>query len=88
MNGTDDPNEGFDPEQLEALEKLMDAIIEDEASGYQMIFWISHGAAKELLETFDRYYAGSDEDAVLLLVEFAKIVEQLRQTVRSDEEGN
>ena len=87
MNGTDDDH-GFDPEQLEDLEKLMDEIIEEESVGYQMVFWISVGAAKELLASYDRYRQGSYQDAILIMVEFTKIIEQLREEVNRDEEND
>lgn len=77
----------FDPEELEEIALLMDAIMEEEAVGYQMMFWISVGAAKELLESFDRYLKGSAEDGVLCMQEFAKIVYQLKGVVDSDEEN-
>lgn len=82
MNKT--PDDGFDPVELEAIAQAMDYIMDNEASGYQMVFWISHGAAVELLESYDRYKNGSVEDAVKCMIEFSKIVEQLRWSV--DEE--
>lgn len=82
MNAT--PDDGFDPVELEAIAQAMDHIMDNEATGYQMVFWISHGAAMELLETYDKYKNGSVEDAVKCMYEFSKIVEQLRMSV--DEE--
>lgn len=84
----DEEDHGFDPEQVEAIERMMDAIMEEESVGYQMVFWISVGAAKELLASYDRYKEGSYTDAVLIMVEFTKIIEQLREEVERDEEGN
>lgn len=83
---TDAEDSGFDPEQLEALEKMMDEIMEQESLGYQMVFWVSVGAANEMLECYDRYLEGSYEDAVLCMLEFGKIIEQLRAVVMRDEE--
>ena len=87
MNITPDGESGFDPEEIEALEHAMNSIMEEESVGYQMIFWISVGAAKELLESFDRYKQGSEEDAVLIMREFSKIIGQLREAVEEDEQG-
>lgn len=84
---TDNEEPPFDPEELEEIALLMDAIMEEEAVGYQMMFWISVGAAKELLESFSRYMKGSQEDGILCMQEFAKIVEQLREVVESDEKN-
>lgn len=88
MNGMDDFDHGFDPEQLEDLEQLMDEIMAEESVGYQMVFWISVGAAKELLASYDRYRQGSYQDAILIMVEFTKIIEQLREEVNRDEEND
>lgn len=89
MNDEFDPEEAFDPVELEAIAQAMDHIMENEASGYQMVFWISHGAALELLDAFDRYKAGSVPDAVRCMYEFSKIVEQLRYNVEeADDEEN
>lgn len=85
MNGTEDDG-GFDPDEIEAIEKIMDAIIEEETVGYQMMFWVSLGAAKELVETYDRFMSGSNIDAVLCLAEFGKIVEQLREVMIDEED--
>ncbi len=87
MNITPDGGSGFDPKEIEALEHAMNSIMEEESVGYQMIFWISVGAAKELLESFDRYKQGSEEDAVLIMREFSKIIGQLREAVEEDEQG-
>jgi hypothetical protein len=87
MNITPDGESGFDPKEIEALEHAMNSIMEEESVGYQMIFWISVGAAKELLESFDRYKQGSEEDAVLIMREFSKIIGQLREAVEEDEQG-
>lgn len=83
MTEEDEPQ--FNPEELEEIAQLMDAIMEEEAVGYQMMFWISVGAAKELLGSWERYIGGSAEDGILCMQEFAKIVEQLRMVVESDE---
>lgn len=83
---TNAEDSGFDPEEVEAIERMMDAIIEEESVGYQMIFWISTSAAKELLDCYDSYRAGSYQDAILLMIEFAKIIEQLRLAVEANEE--
>lgn len=77
----DDDDPFFDPEELEAIAQAMDQIMEDEAHGYQMIFWISKGAALELLEAYDRFREGSKQDAMRCMYEFQKIVEQLRFAV-------
>ena len=82
MNAT--PDDGFDPVELEAIAQAMDHIMDHEASGYEMMFWISHGAAMELLESYDRYKSGSVEDAIRCMYEFSKIVEQLRGYVEED----
>lgn len=87
MSNDDNQEPPFDPDQLEEIAQLMDAIMEEEAVGYQMMFWISVGAAKELLGSWDRYIGGSAEDGILCMQEFAKIVEQLRSVVESDEEN-
>lgn len=84
----DSEDSGFDPEEIEEIERIMDAIMEEGSSGYQMIFWISVPAANELLESYDRYKAGSYQDAILMMVEFTKIIEQLRDAVEQDEKGN
>lgn len=84
----DDDDPGFDPDEVEEIERMMDAIMEEESVGYQMVFWISTSAAKEMLESYDRYKAGSYQDAILMMIEFTKIIEQLREAVRQDEEGN
>ena len=86
MIDSEDP--GFDPEEIEAIERMMDAIMEEESVGYQMVFWISTSAAKEMLESYDRYRKGSYEDAILMMVEFTKIIEQLREAVERDEKDN
>lgn len=86
MNDAFDPEDAFDPIELEAIAQAMDQIMENEASGYQMVFWISHGAAIELLEAFDRYRSGSVQDAVRCMYEFSKIVEQLRYNVEASED--
>jgi hypothetical protein len=83
MTNEDEPQ--FNPEELEEIAQLMDAIMEEEAVGYQMMFWISVGAAKELLESWSRYAKGSAEDGILCMQEFAKIVEQLKMVVDLDE---
>lgn len=86
MNAT--PDDGFDPIELEAIAQAMDYIMDNEATGYEMMFWISHGAATELLESYDRYKNGSVEDAVKCMYEFSKIVEQLRSYYEEDKEDN
>lgn len=87
MNETHDPDEPyFDPDELEAIALAMDQIMDDEAHGYEMIFWISRSAAHELLEAYDRYKKGSVHDAMRVMYEFHKIVEQLRYAVESDNE--
>jgi hypothetical protein len=86
MNSLDD--DGFDPEEIEALEKIMDEIMAEESTGYQMVFWVSVGAAKELLETYDEFLAGSKSAGELCLREFGKIAEQLREAVVNDEEND
>lgn len=73
--------EYFDPTELETIAQAMDSIMSNEANGYEMMFWISHGAAVELLESYDRYKDGSVEDALRCMYEFGKIVEQLRDHV-------
>lgn len=88
MNDAFDPEEMFDPEQLEAIAQAMDHIMDNEASGYQMVFWISHGAAVELLESYDRYKKGSVEDAIRCMYEFTKIVDQLKENVCGIEEDD
>lgn len=84
MNAT--PDDGFDPTELEAIAQAMDHIMDNEASGYEMMFWISHGAAMELLESYDKYKKGSVEDAIRCMYEFSKIVEQLRSNVEEDDD--
>lgn len=84
MNAT--PDDGFDPTELEAIAQAMDHIMDNEASGYEMMFWISHGAAMELLESYDKYKKGSVEDAIRCMYEFSKIVEQLRSHVEEDDD--
>jgi hypothetical protein len=83
---TDEGEPGFDPQELESIAQAMDGIMEDEASGYEMLFWISHGAANELLEAFDRYQLGSVQDGIRCMYEFSKIVEQLRYHVEEEDE--
>lgn len=83
----DENDHGFDPDEVEAIERMMDSIMEEESTGYQMVFWISVGAAKELLESYERFRHGSAEDAILMMIEFTKIIEQLRDAVESDEQG-
>lgn len=75
------PDDGFDPDELETIAQAMDHIMDNEAVGYEMMFWISHGAAVELLETFNRYKNGSVADAVRCMHEFSKIVEQLQESI-------
>lgn len=82
----DDDDPGFDPDEVEEIERMMDAIMEEESVGYQMVFWISTSAAKELLDCYDNYRLGSYQDAILLMMEFAKIIEQLRIAMGSNEE--
>lgn len=84
---TEDEDPFFDPDELEEIALAMDAIMEQEAVGYQMVFWISVGAAYELLESYARYKNGSIQDAILCMKEFSKIVEQLKEVVEADEEG-
>lgn len=88
MTDAFDPDEMFDPAQLEAIAQAMDHIMDNEASGYQMVFWISHGAAVELLESYERYKQGSVEDAVRCMYEFTKIVDQLKENVYGYEEDD
>ncbi len=85
MNSLDDG--GFDPEEIEALEKIMDAIIEEEYVGYQMVFWISVGAANEMIEAYTRYLKGSVQDGELCLQEFGKIVGQLKQVIENEQDN-
>jgi len=77
---------GFDPIELETIAQAMDNIVTNEATGYEMMFWISHGAAVELLESYDNYKSGSVEDAVRCMYEFSKIVEELRMYVEEEDE--
>jgi hypothetical protein len=86
MNDVSD--DGFDPDEIEAIEKIMDEIMAEESTGYQMVFWVTVGAAKELLETYDEFLAGSKSAGELCLREFGKIAEQLREAVVNDEENN
>lgn len=87
MNEIYDPDEPFfDPDELEAIAQAMDQIMDDEAHGYEMVFWISRSAAVELLEAYDRYKQGSAHDAMRVMYEFHKIVEQLRFAVELDNE--
>ena len=83
---TDEDEPGFDPQELESIAQAMDSIMDNEAVGYEMLFWISHGAATELLEAFERYQLGSVQDGVRCMYEFSKIVEQLRYHVEEENE--
>lgn len=80
-----DIEDGFDPDQLAELEKLMERVVSDETSGYQMVFWISNSAAKEMLDCYDNAVGGSAIDAALCMMEFGKIIEQLREVISNEE---
>ena len=81
-----DMEDGFDPDQLAELEKLMEQVVSDEMTGYQMVFWVSASAAKEMIDCYDNAIGGSAIDGALCMIEFGKIVNQLRQIVNGDEE--
>lgn len=85
MNSLDD--DGFDPEEIEALEKIMDAIMAEEATGYQMVFWISVVGANEMIEAYTRYLKGSVQDGELCLQEFGKIVSQLKKVIENEQDN-
>lgn len=53
-------DDGFDPDQLKALEKLMDDIIAEDGLGFEMVFWISNKEAKNLVELYNSYAAGEE----------------------------
>lgn len=83
----DDDESEFDPEQLEEIAQIMDSIMSNEAVGYEMVFWINKSEAQSLVESYDRFKEGSLEDAVRCIMEFSKIVEQLKRVVEDDDEG-
>ena len=86
MTQEDDESE-FDPEQLEEIAQIMDLIMSNEAVGYEMVFWINKSEARNLVESYDRFKAGSLEDAVRCIKEFSKIIEQLKRVIDDEDEG-
>lgn len=77
----------FDPEELEEIAQIMDRIMSDEAVGYEMIFWVNESEAKNLVESFERFANGSKEDGVRCMMEFSKIIQQLKSVIEEDEKN-
>jgi predicted ATP-dependent protease len=77
----------FNEDDMQEMSEILYRIFKEETNGYEMLFYISYAAAKELLESYARYMNGSIKDAALCWREFDKIVSQLREVVERDEKG-
>lgn len=77
-------DDDFDPEELEEIAKTMDRIFANETEGYEMVFWINHNDAIELVTS---YKEASNGDLVAIsrcFYEFGKIVYQLEGAINED----
>lgn len=74
----------FDPEELKEIAKSMDRIFADETEGYEMIFWINHNDAVELVTSYKEASLGDPIAISRCFYEFGKIVYQLEGAINED----
>ena len=77
-------DDDFDPEELEEIAKTMDRIFANETEGYEMIFWINHNDAVELVTSYKEVANGDPIAIARCFYEFGKIVYQLEGTINED----
>lgn len=87
MIDDDDAGE-FDPNEMEEISEILERIFSEEINGYEIVFFISHADAKNLLASYSRYMNGSADDARRCMYEFHKIIQHLQLAVEEDEQGN
>jgi hypothetical protein len=83
-----DEEDFFDPHELEEIALVLDQIMSDEVVGYEMIFWVNANDAQEIVDSYDRFKEGSIEDAIKCVLEFGRIIEQLRHVLLEEENDN
>lgn len=83
---TDTSDDGFDPQELEALSKLMDAIMAEDGVGFEMVFWISNSEAKRLVELYDIYASGGDIGSPKPFIDQCMIIASCLKKAMEDEE--
>lgn len=75
--------ETFSEEEILELQEAFDKIFSGEERGYELVFWISHNAAEELVDAYRNATENDDEqDITRCMTELGKIVNQLEDAVR------
>lgn len=78
-------DEEFDPKELEEIAKTMDRIFANEEEGYEMIFWINHNDAIELVTSYKEAALGDPIAIARCFYEFGKIVYQIEGAINEDD---
>lgn len=75
---------GFDPTELEEMSERLGDIIRGEGEGYEMIFYISHNDALELIDAWHASRMGEPMAMSRCWTEFNKIMQRLESAVEDD----
>lgn len=79
MNKTND--DGFDPDDLEAMAQRLEEISAGEDEGYEMIFYISQNDAEEILEAYEKAQKGDPKGLARCYLEISMILESLKKSI-------
>lgn len=71
----------FNPEELEEMARRLEEVLSGEQEGYEMVFYIKHNDAIELVEAFDQAVHGEPMAMARCWTEFSKIMERLEQAM-------
>lgn len=71
----------FNPDELEEMARRLEEVLSGENEGYEMVFYIKHNDAIELVEAFSEARHGEPLAMARCWTEFAKIMERLEQVM-------
>lgn len=80
-----EPDDNFDPEEMESIARRLDEIFIGEEEGYEMIFYVSYNDAEEILETYEKAQAGDTKAIRRCYLEMCKILEALKAASKNEE---
>ena len=76
-------SQDFNPDDMTELEGIFAQMIDDNESGFVMEFVISKLATKELVSAWDNAEFGDPTSIEICLVEYGKIMEELRSALQN-----
>lgn len=78
----------FDPHELEEMAERLAKVEQHESEGYEMVFFINHNDAMELLDTWAEARVGEPMAMARCWTEFGKIMLRLEAAVDDDITGD